>query len=607
MTENLLLNWEDKINSPDLEAFLSQFGAQYYLSAGEINAIRDKINYLNNKPPGLSDGLVSLGEIIRDGNDFTFNIDVAKWRYSGVLISNINQFQTTIEPANDGFYRRDFVGGDQYGNLLLFVGEENDEVAFLPDLPADWTLIKEYSVFGAIVDDVPPIQGDIYYQRSYLGDVIINSTRNNVWLPNISKGNFVVQNIGNNTILGLSAFFLDTVDGNWMTVGQEFKITNKSGQTLTLKDKFEQFGVFPFNFNNNQDFLAEDNTITVTRFTGSELMFESYSKIIDVTPKTYIDSQDQAILNTAKSYSDTQDVAVLNTAKSYSDSQDTATLNAAKSYAEGLVTGLVDLRGNYNPAVNSNLYPTTGGSGNSGAVKKGDVWIISGLGVGAFAIIGTKLVSDGDEIMSLVDAPVNSDSNWNITEHNFTYVPENTANKTHDGTMSTSSILFPTEGKVKAYFDSISKKRSFCLYGPDFSAAGNASAHFMAKFGTSYAFITTMSTSDHNALSGLNAYNTQVITPYKCKITNIQMDLNSGSYIANTEISIWGRALNAVPSSNAIEYLYASKPGTQVLTFADVISNTVIPANTPLRIYIKTGSSGSTSVGFLNIFFEEEY
>lgn len=607
MTENLLLNWEDKINSPDLEAFLAQFGAQYYLSAEEINAIRDKINYLNNKPPGLSDGLVSLGEIIKDGNDFTFLVDVAKWRYSGVLISNSNEFQITIEPANDGFYRRDFVGGDQYGNLHLFVGEENDEVAFLPELSEGWTFIKEYSVFGDIVDDVPPIQGDIYYKRSSLGDAIINTTKNNVWLPNIGKGNFIIENIGNKTILGLSSFYLDTVDGNWMTIGQEFKITNKSGQIQTLKNQIIQFGVFPFNFPNNQDFLIDDNTIIATRFTGTELMFESYSKIIDVTPKTYIDSQDQAILNEAKTYSDAKDVVILNSAKSYSDTQDTVTLNAAKSYAEGLVTGLVDLRGNYNPALNSNLYPTSGGSGNSGAVKKGDVWIISGLGVGAFAIIGTKLVSDGDEIMSLIDAPINSDSNWNITEHNFTYVPENTTNKSN-GPLGDSAVLFPTEHSVRAYFESISKKRSFCLYGPDFSCVGSAGANFMAKFGASYAFNTTMSTADHLALAGIVAYNTQLITPYKCKISNIQMDLNSGSYIANTEISIWGRPLNAVPAANAVEYLFASKPPTQVLNFSDVVSNLVIPANTALRIYIKSGSSlTSASIGFLNIFFEEEY
>jgi hypothetical protein len=40
------LNWQDKENSPELEAFLMQFGNQYYLSAQEINELRDVINGL---------------------------------------------------------------------------------------------------------------------------------------------------------------------------------------------------------------------------------------------------------------------------------------------------------------------------------------------------------------------------------------------------------------------------------------------------------------------------------------------------------------------------------------------------------------------------------
>ncbi len=553
---------------------------------------------------GGSSELISIGIITRVGNQFTVPAG-ARWMINGNAYTNTLPFIFTVANESTGFKRIDALIATTLG-FQLAIGVHYTDIITSPEIPENAIEVKEYRIDGNDIDDTVPVLLGQYVKRSWSGDIIINTAGNNVSLPNQEKSNFIIKKIGNNTIKGMSTFFLETVDGSWLSVGQLISIEIDSGFATTLKNGVTENFTIPMKLPGGVDMVVGDKTITYFRYTGTSLAFVAYSHVA-VEVKAYADSQDVVKLNAAKAYADSQDVITLNTAKSYSDTQDTATLNAAKSYAEGLVTGLVDLRGNYNPALNSNLYPTSGGSGNSGAVKKGDVWIISGLGVGAFAIIGTKLVSDGDEIMSLIDAPVNSDSNWNITEHNFTYVPENTTNKSN-GPLGDSAVLFPTEHSVRAYFESISKKRSFCLYGPDFSAVGSPNGYFMAKFGQAYTFLTTMSTSDHLALVGVNAYNTQLVTPYKCKISNIQMDLNSGSFITNTEISIWGRAETAVPSVNAVEYLFASKPGTQRLSFADVLSNVVIPANTALRIYVKSGSSAtSASIGFLNIFFEEEY
>jgi hypothetical protein len=43
----LRLNWLDKVNSPQLLAFLQQYGVENYLSAEEINDLRDAINELS--------------------------------------------------------------------------------------------------------------------------------------------------------------------------------------------------------------------------------------------------------------------------------------------------------------------------------------------------------------------------------------------------------------------------------------------------------------------------------------------------------------------------------------------------------------------------------
>jgi len=44
MSNNLPLEWNDKVNNPELLAFLAQYGSTEYLTAGEINQIRDAIN-----------------------------------------------------------------------------------------------------------------------------------------------------------------------------------------------------------------------------------------------------------------------------------------------------------------------------------------------------------------------------------------------------------------------------------------------------------------------------------------------------------------------------------------------------------------------------------
>ncbi|EPE9899950.1 hypothetical protein [Flavobacterium psychrophilum] len=40
------IEWEDKVNSPELLAAIQQFGKKHYLSAEQINELRDKINSL---------------------------------------------------------------------------------------------------------------------------------------------------------------------------------------------------------------------------------------------------------------------------------------------------------------------------------------------------------------------------------------------------------------------------------------------------------------------------------------------------------------------------------------------------------------------------------
>lgn len=103
---------------------------------------------------------------------------------------------------------------------------------------------------------------------------------------------------------------------------------------------------------------------------------------------------------------------------------DAYTKTQVDSAISAATVGLLDDRGNFTPSGN---YPSSSGSGTAGAILKGDLYTISGLGAGVTALMGTKTVSDGDVVRALVDTPGQTDSNWAIGENNFGYAAANAA------------------------------------------------------------------------------------------------------------------------------------------------------------------------------------
>lgn len=109
--------------------------------------------------------------------------------------------------------------------------------------------------------------------------------------------------------------------------------------------------------------------------------------------------------------------------------------------------GLLDFRGSYDASVNT--FPATGGSGNSGAIIKGDFWLISVGGT-----LGGSAVSVGDTIYAIADTPGQTAGNWAALEGNIGYTPENSANKDTDGTLSANSdTKYPSQKAVKTALD----------------------------------------------------------------------------------------------------------------------------------------------------------
>jgi len=124
-------------------------------------------------------------------------------------------------------------------------------------------------------------------------------------------------------------------------------------------------------------------------------------------------------------------------------------VKAAKTYADSLVVGLLNDRGNFTPSVSSpGSWPTTGGSGTAGAIKKGDLWFCAANG-----FLGTTAVVTGTSFRALSDAPGQTAGNWNILDAGLGYTPENVTNKSTSTSLGTSNTLYPTQNAVKTYVD----------------------------------------------------------------------------------------------------------------------------------------------------------
>lgn len=124
---------------------------------------------------------------------------------------------------------------------------------------------------------------------------------------------------------------------------------------------------------------------------------------------------------------------------------------AVKSYTDtaivAAVVGLADYRGTYDAS--GNVFPSAGGSGAAGAVLKADFWICSVQGT-----LGGVVTSPGSLIISKQDAPGQTAGNWDLVEHEFSYAPEDSANKSNDTTMAAdSATLYPTQHAAKGYAD----------------------------------------------------------------------------------------------------------------------------------------------------------
>ncbi|MCC9016918.1 hypothetical protein [Flavobacterium lipolyticum] len=175
------------------------------------------------------------------------------------------------------------------------------------------------------------------------------------------------------------------------------------------------------------DILVANKDNQIIRVLGLE------TQGISPTPPTPVDTVLVTIINvTDSTIGNTPPIIggdyekVVNKATNFTTVNNTLypTVEAVKTYADNLLVGVINLRGTWDAS--TNLFPTTGGSGTAGVVRKGDLWYVSVPGV-----LAGKSVNVGDSFFAFINTPGQTFSNWNVIESNIGYVPADDSNVLH--------------------------------------------------------------------------------------------------------------------------------------------------------------------------------
>ena len=279
-------------------------------------------------------------------------------------------------------------------------------------------------------------------------------------------------------------------------------------------------------------------------------------------------------------------------------------VNAIKTYADGLVVGLVDDRGNFTPSPTSpGAYPSTNGSGAGGAIMKGDIWFIDTIGY-----LGTTAVVVGSSVRALVNNPTTA-ADWDILDAGLGYIPENSLNKSDDGTFNSgtpSHTLFPTQYAVATYITANTSKTLDAVL-----AAGNTAVDKMIELTSTsagyselhpehvyieditgdqelYASPTDFYMSDSLSFPSDSRYIEAFISGTNPYITVVSLGSNTSGTLQNDSLIFTDPigTISIVPP--------ASITGTQVLTMPNA-SGTIALTSSIVPSWNLTGNSGTNS------------
>lgn len=332
-------------------------------------------------------------------NDLTINANW-KWTIEGDLNTNPTSLLYTVAFSTPGKHRIDVVVANTSNSFTIIPGTEVDliDTPVKPPIPINTLEVTFLLVSdGEIIDGGDPIVGYPYVEKEEFVEKIITGT-----------GLLSIPLIDKNTSYRITSDDIETIESldpsddykNTIAyIGKIHHFINDSNVSIVFPHTSLEWG---FRLPNEVDLiLAPKETVTFreTKSSNIHLSLVSHGRIIIV-----VNSLEELVEGRAL---------------------DATQGKILKDYIDNVVTGLWDDRGPHDAS--TNLFPSTGGSGTSGAILKGDIWTVSAPGT-----LGSEVVEIGDTVRALVNAPGTTATNWAIQQNNIGYVPENVVNKVTD-------------------------------------------------------------------------------------------------------------------------------------------------------------------------------
>lgn len=276
----LPLNWPDKVDSPELLAWLQQFGLEKYIDSNQINSIRDAINelYLSSNP----NRIISTGTEIKDGNQYTY-VDY-QWMINGQVFDNYNRpLSLLINPTTPGYKRNDIGILTNTGDVMQVQGEEtNGEVVTSPDVPPGSILLKIYNVVGnqITIDPTPIIVGNQFVEKTDFNPYNSNVTGTDAIIPLDPNGYSEIR-LTNTGLISIAGYDLSLISGNANAKspypGKPFIIRNLTGNDVVIKKELPAAD-YPFYFSEESDLVFPNNHYIYASFdpSGFRVIFKSW-------------------------------------------------------------------------------------------------------------------------------------------------------------------------------------------------------------------------------------------------------------------------------------------------------------------------------------------
>lgn len=281
MIDNLPLNWPNKENSPELEAYFKQFGKKYYFTAEEINELRDSMNQM-------------YGEFMAN-TDFIQAIDLSSPaptlpgiyiptqagtypNYGGLIVDLTNKISRIIWT---GFvFRQQVVTIDVSGKAdksFLFDGQNkynfNNDTRFYIGT-SDGVLVP--SATSSVSEKIAVVSGEVLYIFNRTGNTgvrfldISNTPIKPLTVDGVARVSYTTQNLNDGIKAPLGAvWFQMTTEFSGTGNRANTVLTTSSTNSLTIKGELIKPSPELINIQNevsrNTNDLVSVNSVVSTR------------------------------------------------------------------------------------------------------------------------------------------------------------------------------------------------------------------------------------------------------------------------------------------------------------------------------------------------------